>query len=29
MLIEKNLLKGRIEKQVEILFNKSIDEANS
>ena len=29
MLIEKNLLKSRIEKQVEILFNKSIDEANS
>ena len=29
MLIEKNLLKSRIEKQVEVLFNKSIDEANS
>lgn len=29
MLIEKNFLKDRIQKQVEILFNKSIDEANN
>lgn len=29
MLIEKELLKSRIEKQIEVLFNKSIDEANS
>lgn len=29
MLIEKKLLKDRIEKQIEVLFNKSIDEANN
>ncbi|MGL5989577.1 glycogen/starch/alpha-glucan phosphorylase [Cetobacterium sp.] len=29
MLIEKNLLKSKIENKVEVLFNKSIDEANS
>lgn len=29
MLIEKKFLKDRIQKQVEILFNKSIDEANN
>ncbi|MGL5428181.1 MAG: glycogen/starch/alpha-glucan phosphorylase, partial [Cetobacterium sp.] len=29
MLMEKNLLKSKIEEKVAVLFNKSLDEANS